>query len=59
MSDLIDDLHIIVRVLMEDGYPSKYADSIVKAIYTLEQQAQKIKEFERSSIFEDADCYCD
>lgn len=59
MSDLIDDLHIVIRVLTEDGYPSKYADSIVKAIYTLEQQANRIKEFERSSIFEDAECYCE
>lgn len=59
MSDLIDDLYIIMRVLMEDGYPSKYVNSIAKAIYTLEQQAQKIKDIERYSNFEDADCYCE
>lgn len=59
MSDLIDDLHIIVRVLTEDGYPSKYADSIVNAINTLKQQTNRIKELEGYSILEDVDCFCE
>lgn len=59
MTDLIDDLDIIARVLMEDGYPSKYANSVVNAICKLEQQADRIKELESCLITEDADCYCD
>lgn len=52
MSDLIDDLNIVVRVLIEDGYPSKYADSVQQAI-------TRISELERSSNYEDVDCYCE
>lgn len=59
MSDLIDDLHIVMRVLMEDGYPAKYANSVTKAICKLEQQADRIKILESSSVTEDADCYCE
>lgn len=59
MSDLIDKLDIVVRVLIEDGYPSEYADSVVNAICKLEQQAERIKELENSLDLEDADCYCE
>lgn len=59
MSDLIDDLNIVMRVLIEDGYPSKYADNVANAIYTLERQADRIKELERSLIQTDFEYYCD
>ena len=59
MSDLIDNLDIVVRVLTEDGYPSEYARSVVTAIHILEQQAKKIKELEGFSATDDADCYCE
>lgn len=59
MSDLIDDLNIVMRVLMEDGYPSEYANTIANAIYTLERQAKRIKELEGSLIQTDFECYCE
>lgn len=59
MSDLIDDLNIVMRVLIEDGYPSNYADSVANAIYMLERQANRIKEFESSIVTDDVDCYCE
>lgn len=59
MSDLIDDLHIIMRVLMEDGYPFKYSNSIANAIRKLEEQATRIKELEGSLIQTDFECYCE
>ena len=59
MSDLIDTLNIVMRVLIEDGYPSKYADSVADAIYKLEWQASKIKDLESYIITDDVDCYCE
>lgn len=59
MSDLIDDLNIVVRVLIEDGYPAKYAKSVTNAIYKLEEQADRIKEFERCLMQKDFECYCE
>lgn len=59
MSDLIENLDIVVRVLIEDGYPSKYADSVAEAMYTLERQEKRIIELESSSTTDDADCYCE
>ena len=59
MSDLIDDLHDVMRILMEDAYPAKYAYSVSKAICTLEQQAARIKELEGSLIQTDFECYCE
>lgn len=59
MSDLIDNLDIVVRVLIEDGYPSEYANSVVNAIHILEQQAKRIDELEGSLIQADFECYCD
>ena len=59
MSDLIDTLNIVMRVLIEDGYPSKYADSVAKAIYKLEWQTSKIKDLESYIITDDVDCYCE
>lgn len=59
MTDLIDSLNIVYRVLTEDGYPSKYADSVAEAMYTLERQEKRIMELESSSTTDDADCYCE
>lgn len=59
MTDLIDDLYIVVRVLTEDGYPSRYANSVANAIYKLERQADRIKELEGSLIQTDFECYCE
>lgn len=59
MSDLIDNLDIVVRVLTEDGYPSEYANSVANAIHIIERQADRIKELERSLIQADFECYCD
>lgn len=59
MSDLIENLDIVVRVLTEDGYPSEYASSVVTAIHILEQQANRIKELEGSLIQTDFECYCE
>lgn len=59
MSDLIDNLYIVVRVLNEDGYPAKYANSVMDAIFKLEHQAKRIKELEGFSATDDADCYCE
>lgn len=59
MSDLIDELNIVVRVLIEDGYPSEYANSVANAIHILERQAARIKELEGALIQTDFECYCD
>ena len=59
MSDLIDNLDIVMRVLIEDGYPSEYADSVANAIYIIERQADRINELERSLIQTDFEYYCD
>lgn len=53
MSDLIDKLNTVVRVLIEDGYPAEYADSVANAIYMLERQAERIKELEDSLFQKD------
>lgn len=52
MSDLIDELHIVMRVLTEDGYPSKYVDSVQQAI-------NRLKNLENTFVLEDVDCYCE
>lgn len=52
MSDLIDKLDIVVRVLIEDGYPSDYANSVQQAIF-------KIIELESHLEQADFDCYCE
>lgn len=52
MSNLIDDLNIVVRVLIEDGYPAKYANSVQQAI-------TRISELEGSLVLDDVDCYCE
>lgn len=59
MSELIDSLNIVFRILTEDGYPSEYANTVANAIYTLERQEEKIKILESSLVQADFECYCE